>query len=107
MLWSQFSDNFRRKSNVFLKNQKYDKNFAYFSFVSSKNAIFLSEFFGENIFKTITSVPDLFQFPRSSFSREETFSEMTASHQNPRFYETQEPMPGSKNRGKIPEKFQW
>jgi hypothetical protein len=43
MLLSQFSaifDNFRRKIGVFLKNQCYDQNFAYFSFVFSQKRQF-------------------------------------------------------------------
>jgi hypothetical protein len=39
MLWSQFSaifDNFGEKIGVFLKNQYYDQDFAYFSFVLSQ-----------------------------------------------------------------------
>jgi hypothetical protein len=47
---------------VFLKNQCYDQNFAKFSFVLSQKRQFFTEFFGENIFKIITSVPDCANF---------------------------------------------
>jgi hypothetical protein len=50
---------FGEKIGVFLKNQCYDQNFAYFIFVLSKNTNFFAEFFGENILKIITSVPGL------------------------------------------------
>jgi hypothetical protein len=46
----------------FLKNQCYDQNFAYFTFVLSQKRQFFAEFFGENIFKIITSVPGLPDF---------------------------------------------
>jgi hypothetical protein len=50
-------DNFRRtKLAFFLKNQCYDQH--YQLYFESKNANFFAEFFGENIFKIITSVPD-------------------------------------------------
>jgi hypothetical protein len=61
MLWSQFSaifDNFRQKIGVFLKNQCYDQNFAQFTLVLSQKRQFFAIFFGENIFKIITSVPE-------------------------------------------------
>jgi hypothetical protein len=48
MLWSQFSTIFG-KNGVFLKNQRQDQNFAYFSFVLSQKRQFFAEFFGENI----------------------------------------------------------
>jgi hypothetical protein len=47
-----------KKIGVFLKNQCYDQNFAYFSFVLSQKGHFFAELFGENIFKITTSVPD-------------------------------------------------
>jgi hypothetical protein len=47
-----------KQIGVFLKNQCYDQNVAYFSFVLSKNnANFFAKFFCKNIFKIITSVP--------------------------------------------------
>jgi hypothetical protein len=48
------------KTGVFLKNQCYDQIFARTSTSFSKNASFLTNLFGENIFKIITSVPDDF-----------------------------------------------
>jgi hypothetical protein len=64
MLWSQFSaifSNFRQKIGVFLKNQCYDQNFCNnLALLWVKNANFSQFFFGENIFKIITSVPDDF-----------------------------------------------
>jgi hypothetical protein len=60
--FSQFS---AKKIGVFLKYQCYDQLFSKFSFVlSQKTPIFLqnffAKFFGENIFKVITSVPACF-----------------------------------------------
>jgi hypothetical protein len=52
MSWSQFSAifaNFLRKNGVFLKNQRYDQNFAKFTFVLSQKRQFFANFFGENI----------------------------------------------------------
>jgi hypothetical protein len=46
-----------KKMALFFKNQCYDQNFAYFSFVLSQKRLFFAEFFGENILKIITSVP--------------------------------------------------
>jgi hypothetical protein len=43
------------KISVFLKNQSYDQIFAEFSFVLSQKRNFFANFFGENIFKIITS----------------------------------------------------
>jgi hypothetical protein len=37
------------KIGVFLKSQRYDQNYAYFSFALSKKRHFFAEFFGENI----------------------------------------------------------
>jgi hypothetical protein len=55
----QFFTIFGEKIGVFLKNQCYDQNFAKISFVlSKKTPIFSADFFGENIFKIITSVPE-------------------------------------------------
>jgi hypothetical protein len=51
---------FAEKIGVFRKNQCYDQFFSKFSFVLSQNANFFADFFGENIFKIITSVPDEF-----------------------------------------------
>jgi hypothetical protein len=72
MLWSQFSAifaNFRRKKWRFLKNQRYDQNFAYFSFVSSQKLQFFRNFFGENILKTITLFPGrTLPVPETEFS---------------------------------------
>jgi hypothetical protein len=48
---------FGEQISVFLKSQCYDQNFAYLSFVSSQKRHFFAEFFSENIFKIITSVP--------------------------------------------------
>jgi hypothetical protein len=49
---------FDEKNGVFLKNQCCDQNFAYFSFVLSQKRQFFAEFFGENILKILTSVPE-------------------------------------------------
>jgi hypothetical protein len=53
MLWSQFSailENFgQKKLWFFSKNQCYDQNFAYSSFLLCQKRQFFAEFFGENI----------------------------------------------------------
>jgi hypothetical protein len=46
-------------NGVFLKCQCYDQFFSKVSFVLSKNASFFPKYFGENIFKIISSVPGL------------------------------------------------
>jgi hypothetical protein len=43
---------------VFLKYQCYDQIISKFGFVFSQKRHFFSKFFGENILKIITSVPD-------------------------------------------------
>jgi hypothetical protein len=53
---------FCEKIGVFLKNQCYDQHFALFSFVLSQKRKFFAEFFGINILKIITSVPDWVKF---------------------------------------------
>jgi hypothetical protein len=62
MLWSQFFAIlaiFGEKIGVFLKNQCYDQFFFQkIRVVWAKNANIFAKFFGENIFKIITSVPD-------------------------------------------------
>jgi hypothetical protein len=68
MLWSQFSAifaNFLRflpifceQIGVFLKNQSYYQNFAYFSFVLSQKRQFFRWIFRQKYFKIITSVPE-------------------------------------------------
>jgi hypothetical protein len=50
----RFSPIFGEKIGVFLQNQFYDQLFSKFSFVLSQKR----QFFGENILKIITSVPD-------------------------------------------------
>jgi hypothetical protein len=64
MLWSQFFGDFCRfsaKKWRFLKNQYYDQIFLHnLALLWVKNAIFVAIFFGENIFKIITSVPEIF-----------------------------------------------
>jgi hypothetical protein len=61
MLWSQFSAifaNFQRKIGVFLKDQGYVHNFLQnLAVVWAKNANIFAKFFGEKVFKIITSVP--------------------------------------------------
>jgi hypothetical protein len=44
-------DNIRRKIGVFLKNQCYDQNFAYFSFVFSQKRQFFRRIFRRKFFK--------------------------------------------------------
>jgi hypothetical protein len=51
---------FGRKKVVFLKHQCYDQLFSKFSFVLSQKRQFFAKFFGENILKIITLVPDEF-----------------------------------------------
>jgi hypothetical protein len=46
------------KTDVFLKNKCYPQIFQNLALFRVKNAIFFAEFFGENILKIITSVPD-------------------------------------------------
>jgi hypothetical protein len=54
---------FGEKFGVFLNTQCYDQNYAKTSSnLREKNAIFFAKFFGENIFKIITSVPRLISF---------------------------------------------
>jgi hypothetical protein len=58
---------FGEKIGVFLKNQCYDHNFLQnLARVGAKNANIFDNFFGENIFEIITSVPasDLFDLIR-------------------------------------------
>jgi hypothetical protein len=60
MLWSQFSAifaNFGEKNGVFLKSHVMIKFLHNLALFWVKNANFLPNFFGENIFKIITSVP--------------------------------------------------
>jgi hypothetical protein len=52
-----YDHNFRRKNGVFLENQFNDPNFAKTSSVLSEKRKFYHNFFGENIFKIITSLP--------------------------------------------------
>jgi hypothetical protein len=67
----QFSE---KKIDVFLKNQFYDQNFALFSFVLSQKRQLLAIFFGENIFKIITSVPGLPDFSCYNIPKRENIS---------------------------------
>jgi hypothetical protein len=48
------------------KNQCYDQILAQFSFVSSQKRHFFAEFFGESIYKIITSVPGWYVFVKES-----------------------------------------
>jgi hypothetical protein len=61
MSWSQFSAifvKFLRKNGIFLKKQCFDQIFAKkLAVVWAKNADIFDKFFGENIFKIITSFP--------------------------------------------------
>jgi hypothetical protein len=65
MLWSQFSaiyDNFRRKNLRFSQKPMLWSQFLHNSaLIWVKNANFFAEFFGENIFKIITSVPGMYR----------------------------------------------
>jgi hypothetical protein len=59
MLWSQFSAifaNFRQKIGVFIQTNLWSF-FQKLAVVWAKNANIFAKFFGENIFKIITSVP--------------------------------------------------
>jgi hypothetical protein len=61
MLWSQFSAifaNFWQKIGVFLKNECYDANFLNISCVLNLQGRIFRHFFGENIWKIITSVSE-------------------------------------------------
>jgi hypothetical protein len=51
---------FGKTIGVFLKNQCYDQFFQNLALFWVKNANFFAKFFGENIWKIITSVPDKF-----------------------------------------------
>jgi hypothetical protein len=53
----RFLQIFGEKNGVFLKNQCYDQFFQKLALFWVKNANFFAKFFGENIFKIITSVP--------------------------------------------------
>jgi hypothetical protein len=58
-IFCDFSRFSAKKLAFFLgKYQCYDQPFSKFSFVLSQNAYFFAKFFGENIFKIITSVPE-------------------------------------------------
>jgi hypothetical protein len=62
MFWSQFSaifTNFLRKIDFFSKTNVMIKILQSLPLFWVKNANFFAEFFGENILKIITSVPDL------------------------------------------------
>jgi hypothetical protein len=62
MLWSHFFCHFFQflaKKLAFFKYQCYDQLFSKFSFVLSQKRQFFAKFFGENIFKIITSIPAL------------------------------------------------
>jgi hypothetical protein len=50
---------FCEKNGFFLKNQCYDQFFQNLALFWVKNANIFADFFGENIFKIITSVPDI------------------------------------------------
>jgi CHAT domain-containing protein len=54
----RFSPIFCEKIGAFLKSQCYDPLLAEFSSDLRQNAILFANFFAENIFKIITSVPD-------------------------------------------------
>jgi hypothetical protein len=56
-IFCDFRQFFRKKIGVFLKNQCYDQNFAYFTFVLSQKRQFFAEFFGENILKSYNIGP--------------------------------------------------
>jgi hypothetical protein len=55
--FQQFFTIFDEKIGVLLKNQCYDPFFQKLAVVLSKSANFFADFFAENIFKIITSVP--------------------------------------------------
>jgi hypothetical protein len=56
-IFCDFPPIFGEKIGVYLKYQCYDQLFSKISFVWSQKRQFFEIFFGENIFKIITSVP--------------------------------------------------
>jgi hypothetical protein len=61
-IFLRFLTIFGEKICVFLKNQCYDQIFAKASRCLSKSANIFAKFFGENISKIITSIPDWANF---------------------------------------------